>query len=45
MFKVNKKKTLEKGVKHVQVNNRNPRTSIVFLVFLLLTYNIFHTFF
>ena len=32
--------TLEKGVKYVQVNNKNTRTTS-----LLLTLNIFHTFF
>ena len=34
--------TLEKGVKYVKVNNKDTRTTVVSL---LLTLNIFHTFF
>ena len=36
--------TLEQGVKYVQVNNKDTKTTPgVVLVFLLLTLNIFHT--
>ena len=39
--------TLEKGVKYVQINTKNTRTTSfdIVLVFLLLTLNIFHSFF
>ena len=37
--------TLEKVLEYVEVNNKNTRAMSVVLVFLLLTLNIFHSFF